>query len=118
MPANVNHYDVQPVYDAYANVQGRDLAAVANDVQKVVEAIRSAAGRPIQESKFTTLQLKLLNRFSGVTSAQRRFPMQGLWPSGPEVFQDRVVVFSVMHFSHFGGSRLLRNVLAITSSDD
>ena len=41
LPANVNHYDVQPVYDVYANVQGRDLAAVATDVQKVVDAIRS-----------------------------------------------------------------------------
>jgi multidrug efflux pump subunit AcrB len=41
LPANVNHYNVQPVYDVYANVQGRDLAAVATDVQKVVDAIRS-----------------------------------------------------------------------------
>jgi multidrug efflux pump subunit AcrB len=41
LPANVNHYDVQPVYDVYANVQGRDLAAVAADVQKVVDAVRS-----------------------------------------------------------------------------
>jgi multidrug efflux pump subunit AcrB len=39
-PANVNHYNVQPVYDVFANVQGRDLAAVAADVQKVVDAIR------------------------------------------------------------------------------
>src|SRR5207302_1209483 len=34
--ANINHYDVQPVYDVYANVQGRDLAAVSADVQKIV----------------------------------------------------------------------------------
>jgi multidrug efflux pump subunit AcrB len=38
--ANVNHYDVQPVYDIYANVQGRDLAAVAADVQKAVDAVQ------------------------------------------------------------------------------
>jgi multidrug efflux pump subunit AcrB len=38
--ANVNHYNVQPVYDVFANVQGRDLAAVAADVQKAVDAIR------------------------------------------------------------------------------
>ena len=36
----MNHYDVQPVYDVFANVQGRDLAAVAADVQKVIDAIR------------------------------------------------------------------------------
>jgi multidrug efflux pump subunit AcrB len=38
--ANVNHYNVQPVYDVYANVQGRDLAAVAADVQKAIDAVR------------------------------------------------------------------------------
>jgi multidrug efflux pump subunit AcrB len=40
-PANVNHYNVQPVYDIYANVQGRDLAAVAADVQQAIEAIKA-----------------------------------------------------------------------------
>ena len=32
----VNHYNVQPLYDVYANVQDRDLGAVAADVQKVL----------------------------------------------------------------------------------
>src|SRR5204862_2623886 len=39
-PANVNHYNVQPVYDVFANVQGRDLAAVATDVQKAIDTVR------------------------------------------------------------------------------
>jgi multidrug efflux pump subunit AcrB len=39
-PANVNHYNVQPVFDVYANVQGRDLAAVAADVQRIIDAAR------------------------------------------------------------------------------
>jgi multidrug efflux pump subunit AcrB len=38
--ANLNHYNVQPTYDVYANVQGRDLGAVAADVRKVVAAAR------------------------------------------------------------------------------
>ena len=38
--ANINHYNVQPVYDVYANVQGRDLGAVSADVQKIVDAAR------------------------------------------------------------------------------
>ena len=33
----VNHYDVQPVYDVYANVQDRDLGAVARDVDSVLQ---------------------------------------------------------------------------------
>jgi multidrug efflux pump subunit AcrB len=44
-PANVNHYNVQPVYDVYANVQGRDLAGVSADVQKVVDAAQAELPR-------------------------------------------------------------------------
>src|SRR5207248_4097012 len=43
--ANINHYDVQPVFDVFANVQGRDLAAVAADVQKAIDAVRSELPR-------------------------------------------------------------------------
>jgi multidrug efflux pump subunit AcrB len=43
--ANVNHYNVQPIYDVYANVQGRDLAAVAADVQKAMDAVKGELPR-------------------------------------------------------------------------
>ena len=32
----VNHYNVQPVFDIYANAQGRDLGGVSRDVNKIV----------------------------------------------------------------------------------
>ncbi len=32
----VSHYNVQPVFDVYANVQDRDLGGVAGDVDKVI----------------------------------------------------------------------------------
>jgi multidrug efflux pump subunit AcrB len=35
-PSVVNHYDIQPVFDIFANVQGRDLGGVAGDVGKIV----------------------------------------------------------------------------------
>lgn len=38
--AVVNHYNVQPVYDVYANVQGRDLGAVSRDIDKVLGQFR------------------------------------------------------------------------------
>ena len=44
-PANINHYNVQPVYNIYANVQGRDLGAVSADVQKIVDAARAELPR-------------------------------------------------------------------------
>jgi hypothetical protein len=40
----------------------------------------------------------LLRRFGGVTSTQRQYPLQDLWQSGTEVYQDRVVVFSRLDF--------------------
>jgi multidrug efflux pump subunit AcrB len=36
MPAVVNHYNVTPVVDVYASVDGRDLGGVAEDIAKVV----------------------------------------------------------------------------------
>ncbi len=33
----VNHLNIQPVYDIYANVQGRDLGGVASDIQDIVD---------------------------------------------------------------------------------
>jgi multidrug efflux pump subunit AcrB len=36
-PAITNHYNVQPVYDVFVNTQGRDLGAVASDVNKVLK---------------------------------------------------------------------------------
>jgi multidrug efflux pump subunit AcrB len=40
-PANINHYNVQPVFDIFSNVQSRDLGGVSTDVQKVIDSARS-----------------------------------------------------------------------------
>jgi hypothetical protein len=61
-------------------------------------------GRPIPDSKYVSLQQELLDRFGGVTSVQRQFPLQGAWQSGSRVYHDRVVVLSVMDFR--AGSQL------------
>jgi hypothetical protein len=55
-------------------------------------------GRPFPESKYVAVQEELLNRFGGVTSVQRHFPLQGVWRSGANIYHDQVVVFSVMDF--------------------
>ncbi|WP_019832723.1 efflux RND transporter permease subunit [Sphingomonas sp. PR090111-T3T-6A] len=39
-PAVISHYAVQPAYDVYAATQGRDLGAVAGDIQKILDATR------------------------------------------------------------------------------
>jgi multidrug efflux pump subunit AcrB len=43
--AVVNHYNVQPVVDVYANVQDRDLGAVARDIDRVVTELQSQLPR-------------------------------------------------------------------------
>jgi len=35
-PIIVNHYDIEPVYDVYANVDQRDLGSVAHEIEKIV----------------------------------------------------------------------------------
>lgn len=35
-PGVINHFNIQPVYDIFANVQGRDLGGVSGDIQKIV----------------------------------------------------------------------------------
>jgi multidrug efflux pump subunit AcrB len=39
-PAVISHLNVQPVFDVYANVQGRDLGSVASAVQKIAAELR------------------------------------------------------------------------------
>jgi CzcA family heavy metal efflux pump len=43
--AVVNHYNVQPVFDVFANVQDRDLGGVARDVDRVLDEVRPTLPR-------------------------------------------------------------------------
>ena len=44
-PAVVSHYNIMPVFDIYAAVQGRDLGAVSSDINKVLASF--ASSRPL-----------------------------------------------------------------------
>jgi multidrug efflux pump subunit AcrB len=44
-PEIVNHYNVQPVHDVYANVDRRDLGSVGAAVEKIVEGMQSKLPR-------------------------------------------------------------------------
>ena len=50
VPTNTNQTNVQPVYDVYASVQGRDLGSVAADINKIVADLRQqlSPGNSIQ----------------------------------------------------------------------
>ncbi|MBV8804127.1 MAG: efflux RND transporter permease subunit, partial [Sinobacteraceae bacterium] len=44
-PLEVSHQDIMPVIDIYANTQGRDLGAVSQAVQRVIDRMQSEAPR-------------------------------------------------------------------------
>ncbi len=45
---NISHYDVQPVFDVFVNVQDRDLGGVAHDIQHIVNGMKLPRGTTIQ----------------------------------------------------------------------
>jgi CzcA family heavy metal efflux pump len=51
-PAVLTHYNVQPVIDVYASVQGRDLGSVAAQVRKIVDN----AQKDLPRGSFTTIR--------------------------------------------------------------
>jgi len=50
IPTNANQTNVQPVYEVYANVQGRDLGSIASQINKIVAELspQLAPGNTIQ----------------------------------------------------------------------
>jgi multidrug efflux pump subunit AcrB len=40
MPTNLNQTNIQPVYEVYASVQGRDLGSVSDDIGKIVTELK------------------------------------------------------------------------------
>jgi multidrug efflux pump subunit AcrB len=68
--AVVNHYNVQPVFDIFANIQDRDLGSVARGVNKILKDAEAKLPRGVfldvrgqvetMESSFTGLGLGLL----------------------------------------------------------
>jgi CzcA family heavy metal efflux pump len=42
--AIVNHYNVQPTFDVFANVDERDLGGVANDIDRILKSIKVPKG--------------------------------------------------------------------------
>ena len=65
-------------------------------------------GRPIPESRFTSLLEELVDRFGGITSVQREFPFQGIWKSPKTTYHDRIVVLTAMDFHDWTQLECLR----------
>jgi multidrug efflux pump subunit AcrB len=50
VPTNANQSNIQPIYQVYANVAGRDLGSVSSEINKIVEELRKqlSPGNSIQ----------------------------------------------------------------------
>ena len=66
-PIVIDHYNIQPVYDIYADVDLRDLGGVASDIQKIISDFKK------QLPVGTTLTLR-----GEVTTMQQSFERLGL----------------------------------------
>lgn len=62
-----NHYNVLPVYDVYANVQGRDLGAVATDIRRILQEYRPAEESASSSTAAMAAQSTTLPRGTRIT---------------------------------------------------
>jgi multidrug efflux pump subunit AcrB len=68
----VSHYNVVPVIDLYASTQGRDLGAVAADIQKILTDTHSQVPKGsfvVLRGQVRTMQTAYLQLFAGLAGA-------------------------------------------------
>ncbi|HET6575505.1 MAG TPA: hypothetical protein VFG68_18020 [Fimbriiglobus sp.] len=63
--------------------------------------------RAIPVEQFEQVERRLLDRFGGVTSQQRDFPMRGIWQGGTQLYLDQVIVMTVLDFRRQGSARFI-----------
>ena len=65
------------------------------------------AGRPITDATFDALERRLLDRFGGLTTQQREFPLRGIWQGGSRLYLDQVIIMTVLDFRRRGSARFI-----------
>jgi hypothetical protein len=64
-------------------------------------------GRSIPREHFIEVEQRLLDRFAGVTSQRREFPLRGMRQAGSEVYRDRIIVLAVLDFRRHGSPQFI-----------
>src|SRR5271154_5158173 len=88
MPTNANQANIQPVYEVFANVQGRDLGSVADEIDRIV------AGLQMELSPGNTIQI--LGQIGSMNDAFRDMGIGLLFAA---VF---VYLLMVVNYQNFG----------------
>jgi hypothetical protein len=65
------------------------------------------AGHPLGDDLFDALERRLLDRFGGLTSQQRDFPLRGIWQGESRLYLDQVIVMTVLDFRRQGSARFI-----------
>jgi len=69
-------------------------------------------GHPIPEQQFQQVENRLIDRFRGVTSQQRDFPLRGLWFGGERLYLDQVIIMTVVDFRPHGSTKFIGQLKA------
>lgn len=56
---------------------------------------------------FKDVQRRLLNQFRGLTSQQRKFPLQGIWQGGKRLYLNLVIIVTTLDFRPQGSARFI-----------
>ena len=64
-------------------------------------------GSPVPDEKFAVLERRLVERFGGLTSQERAFPLKGIWQAEAQLFLDQVIVMTVLDFRRRGSTRFV-----------
>jgi hypothetical protein len=65
------------------------------------------AGRHFPDALFDTVEGRLVERFGGLTTQQREFPLRGIWQGTGRLYLDQVVVMTVLDFRRHGSGRFI-----------
>lgn len=69
--------------------------------------IRDNEGHPIPDRLITSVENRLLDRFGGLTTHHRRFPLRGIWQGDKRLYIDQVIILTVLDFRPRGSSRFI-----------
>lgn len=64
-------------------------------------------GHRLGDELFNSVEKRLLERFHGFTSQQRKFPLRGTWKGETAVYVDQVIILTALDFRPRGNAHFI-----------
>lgn len=64
-------------------------------------------GRLFPDELVESVEARLLERFDGLTSQRRDFPLRGIWQSETSLYVDQVIILTVLDFRPRGSTQFI-----------